>query len=425
MHTIRSLGTKMSNVGVNLKELRNLSLEGALFLFFSFFVFFQCISIAVANTFLGLSVFVAILIVIKNFKTPSNSELFKNIFDSRYWLGLFSVFWLSMFLSGFFSYESIEGLKKAFNWYVYRTAPFFIILFFFRDSRKSTFFIWLALISCVLDIIVGLFLAPEGSTRLKGIFGHPMTLAGFISISMPILCSYLFDWKQKKSALLLSSVLFFIFLMGLLLNGTRGAWLAVAPAILLVGFCFSIKSWKKLVFLSVICASTIVIFCSNQRFEERALSIASTTLQSNTERLCMWQSAWNMFKDNPIVGVGVGQYAHKYQNEYILPQAKERKQNHAHSNIFQMLGQSGAVGLFGFLTLFLGIFWFGFKTVRKDESPYGIMILACSLSFFIQGLTEFNFGNSAVLKYYLVVLGCFVILSSQKEMLNLCVFPRR
>lgn len=90
-----------------------------------------------------------------------------------------------------------------------------------------------------------------------------------------------------------------------------------------------------------------------------------------------------------------------------------------------MLGQSGAVGLFGFLTLFLGIFWFGFKTVRKDESPYGIMILACSLSFFIQGLTEFNFGNSAVLKYYLVVLGCFVILSSQKEMLNLCVFPRR
>lgn len=420
------LGIKMPIADTNRNgKKRNNTLEQVLFLFFSLFIFSQCISIAVANAFLGISVFVAFLIVINNLKGFSNSKIFQNISSSRYWIILFAIFLMAMFLSALFSLEPIASCKKAFNWYFYRFSPFFIILFFFRDFKKITFFVVLALISCAIDIIAGFFLMPEGSTRLKGIFGHPMTLAGFLTVSLPIVSAYLFNWKQKSTSLIFSATFFFVYVIGLLFNGTRGAWIAVSISILVVGIWLSIKSWKKLFFLFLICIATVITFCANERFEERALSITSTTLQSNTERLLMWQSAWNMFKDNPVFGVGAGQYAKKYQNEYILPQAKERSQNHAHSNIFQMLGQSGIVGLFGFLTLFVGIFWFSLKSAIVGKSPYGIVLFAFSLSFFIHGLTEFNFGNSAVLKYYLVLLACFVVLSSRNEGLNLHLFQRK
>ena len=393
-------------------------LERGLFTFFTLFILFQCISIAVANIFFGISIFFTVLIFIKNFQGFTTSQLYRNIALSRYWLGLFMFFWIAMLLSAIFSGDMTLSLKKTFDWYIYRTFPFFIILFFFRDNKRSLFFILLALISCLIDIVVGYFLMPEQATRLKGIFGHPMTLAGFICISMPIACAYLFDWKQKISCLVISAVLFFTFFVGLLLNGTRGAWLAVALSVLMVGIWFSIKSWRKSVFLVLICAATAITFSTNDRFEQRAASIVSTTFQSNTERLCMWQSAWNMFKDHPFFGVGVGKYAQKYREEYILPQAKERLQKHAHSNIFHMLGQSGSVGIIGFMTLFFGIFYFAATRIFKYRSPYAMLLFVCTSSFFVQGLTEYNFGNSAVVKYYFVIIACLIVLSSQKKLLS-------
>ena len=125
-----------------------------------------------------------------------------------------------------------------------------------------------------------------------------------------------------------------------------------------------------------------------------------------------------MFLDHPVLGVGVGQYADKYQKEYILPEAKERRQKHAHSNIFQMLGQSGAIGLISFVLLFGYIFWFGFKSMWRNKNLYGMLIVSVSMSFFIQGLTEFNFGNSAVVKFYWVALASLIVLSRIKDMKN-------
>lgn len=205
-----------------------------------------------------------------------------------------------------------------------------------------------------------------------------------------------------------------------MLNATRGAWLGVIPALFLVGMWFSLKSAKKTMGFIVIVAICTSLFCSHDQVQRRFNTITDMTYQSNSERLLMWKSATNMFLDHPLLGVGVGQYKDKYQREYILPEAKERKQKHAHSNIFQMLGQSGALGLISFILLFGYIFWFGFKSMWKNQNLYGMLIVSISTSFFIQGLTEFNFGNSAVVKYYWVALASLIVLSRIKsEKINL------
>lgn len=73
-----------------------------------------------------------------------------------------------------------------------------------------------------------------------------MTLAGFLIITLPILYAFLLDWKQKRQTLVVTIVLFLIAFVGLLLNETRGAWLALAitlPLITLLYDCSIKKSF--------------------------------------------------------------------------------------------------------------------------------------------------------------------------------------
>lgn len=403
------------------KEIQNFSRLEIIFLFaFSLFVFFQCLSIAVANIFLGISIFFAIIVLAKRIKEKKFNDIHLKIKKNRTWFLIFGFFWAMMLLSALFSGEPIEGAKEFFNTYVFRTFPFFFILLFFDKPKLVFIFLIISIISCALDVIGGYIVAPAGTVRLKGLFGHMMTLAGFLCVSLPLCLSIILNRAQKLSFLVFNLVLFSILAVGLMLNATRGAWLGVIPALFLVGMWFSLKSAKKTMSFIVIAAICTSLFCSLDQVQRRFNTITDMAYQSNSERLLMWKSATNMFLDYPVLGVGVGQYKDKYQKEYILPEAKERKQKHAHSNIFQMLGQSGALGLISFILLFGYIFWFGFKSMWKNKNLYGMLIVSISMSFFIQGLTEFNFGNSAVVKYYWVALASLIVLSRIKsEKINL------
>lgn len=108
------------------KEIQNFSRLEIIFLFaFSLFVFFQCLSIAVANIFLGISIFFAIIVLAKRIKEKKFNDIYLKIKNNRTWFLIFGFFWAIMLLSALFSGEPIEGAKVFFNTYVFRTFPFF------------------------------------------------------------------------------------------------------------------------------------------------------------------------------------------------------------------------------------------------------------------------------------------------------------
>ena len=291
-------------------------------------------------------------------------------------------------------------------------SPLFIILFFFGKKRYASFFLALSILSCVLDVIGGMIIHGDGP-RLRGLYGHPMTLAGFLLTSLPILFCFLLDWKQDRKTLFVTIMFFLIGFTGLLLNGTRGAWLALAVSLPLVAVLYD-HSIKKILFLVIFAVGTSLVFFNSPQLQNRAESITSTTMQSNTERLLMWESAYEMFKDHPVFGVGIGQYASKYLNEYKSPEAKE-KQNHCHNNFLQMLAENGVAGFIGFCLLFGYILLSSLKNAFFKCSPYYVLIFGSSLALLLQGFTEYNFGNSAVIKYYWATLGCLLVLAHQTE----------
>ncbi len=255
----------------------------------------------------------------------------------------------------------------------------------------------------------------SGDLRPAGFFGHPMTFAGFSCLYLPILLVAFLDKRVSGRWQWAAGVLFAFGLVALALNGTRGAWLAVAVVIVsLLGYYFF--HCRKAAVLALCCLLVAGVgFSQCDRFASRAETITDSKYQSNSERLLMWQSAFHMFRDHPVLGVGLGQYKDNYQKKYILPEAKEREIEHAHNNFIQMAAENGAVGLAGFLALISGFIGVSLWRFWKWKNPYALMMAASTLALVLQGLTEYNFGNSAVMKCFWLTEGCLWVLSRTRD----------
>lgn len=394
------------------------SLRELSFVFFLLFAFTQCLSISVGNYVFGIFLLFLVLSVATEWRNTSLEKITERCRVNKGWFFIFIFFLLTMLMSAISSPDVLTGLKTWFFLCFYRIFPFFIVLIFFHEQKKARLLLALSLLSCVIDVLVGFYLGPLPGGRYKGIYGHPMTLAGFLCVSLPVVFALLFKWDQKPECILIQVACFFVLLIGLLLNQTRGAWIAVAVVLFPLGLWLARRSLKKIVVLLVLSLGVLGIFQERSDLSDRLYSITSTTMQSNVERLFMWESALNMFKDDPAFGVGLGQYSIQYRKHYIRPEAKERNQKHAHSNIFQMLGENGLVGLIGFLSLFFYILTYGVVITATRDNVFGPLIVAVTAALLLQGLTEYNFGNSAVIRFYWLVVGSLVALATHDSMVE-------
>ena len=51
-----------------------------------------------------------------------------------------------------------------------------------------------------------------------------------------------------------------------------------------------------------------------------------------------------------------------------------------------------------------------FKEFLSEKYPHSLIIASSTLTVFIQGITEYNFGNSAVMKAFWLVTTCLFLI---------------
>lgn len=366
------------------------------------FALVSFISIAAGNILLGTATLFFFIILYKK-----EINISKNI-KKYYYVIVFFI--LTMFLSALFSGDIVYGLRRWADMWVWRLMPFVII----TCCVKKEDILKILKASCLgisIGILCLIYQGVSGDGRAAGFFGHPMTFAGYLCMYLPLfLLGYfenLFGVKYKY----VSGIMFLAGLAALIFNGTRGAWIAVAMTAGILLLYYMVRNKRNFIVGIILVAVCCGILVNNSAFMHRMSTITNNKYQSNSERLLMWNSAWNMFKDHPVLGVGLGQYKENYQQKYISPKAKEPNLEHAHNNFMQMLAENGMVGFLGFMAMFTYIIWHNFRKFLTSKNIYSIAICAVTITLLLQGFTEFNFGNSAVVKAYWLILGCLVVLA--------------
>ena len=375
-------------------------------LIISFFV-----SIAAGNILLGLLTF---SFFIQLYKRQINfNQNYKEYFIA---IGLFII---SMLLSALFSADITYGLKRWTDMWIWRFMPFVVVIFLLNNYIDGKKVILAGFAGITVTSVYAIYQGLSGLSRANGFYGHPMTLGGWMCIFLPLLLIEFFEKKLLGKYYWLAGLAFCICNAGLVFNATRGAWLAVAIvcAALLIYYMFKSKRNLAVGIIFIALVSTLLV--NNPKFMHRLDTIDDfNKYQSNTERILIWQSAWNMFKEHPILGVGLGlgQYTKNYQQKYISPHAKEPNLTHAHNNFMQMLAENGIVGFAGFVIMFGYIIFKNLIVWFKTRNVYALMIVSATVCLLLQGFTEYNVGNSAVIKMYWFVLGLLILLNNTNNL---------
>ena len=448
-----------------------LSLKNALLISLCMFAVASFISIAAANVFLGISVLLFLIITYKN-KGVNIAT------DKLPYFKAIAVFAGALFVSALFSSDIAYGLKTWADFFIWRFIPF-VMLLTVLDGETFGKKVLAAVIGgfaidCLYAICwsVFIFKGKFDWIRAAGFVGHPMTLAGWTCILLPVLLVFIFRKDVAQKYHWLAILLFAIGSVALLFNATRGAWLALAVVLPLMSSFFILQNKKLLLISLALVLGVGTILVNNASFMKRVDSIDDLKNTSNRSRLIIWDTSIEMFKEHPVLGVGLGNYKNVYQNEYIAPRVdkeinaikklrsfrtlkkseqavvlkapvnlwkiqgykKLKKQernefnkayskfrfeyslsklNHAHNNLLQMLAENGLVGFIGYICAFGFILWKNFKNFLLNKNPYALMIVGSTSALLLQGLTEYNFGNSSVMKIYWLVLACLIILASK------------
>jgi O-antigen ligase len=178
---------------------------------------------------------------------------------------------------------------------------------------------------------------------------------------------------------------------GVWFSYSRIAFFALAVVLLVLGFLRKpLYGWITAAFVGVV--GTVAWFTVSSfrwRFVEGMSGIR--------ERERMWESAFAMFRDRPLTGVGfsrTGEISPWYVQNVL--HAPLEFTSHAHNNFLDMLGATGLLGFTAFLAWWGFLFYACARSFRRaplDRRWLPAAALGGFLAFHVNGLTQVNYWD--------------------------------
>ncbi|MEK9147471.1 MAG: O-antigen ligase family protein [Patescibacteria group bacterium] len=208
--------------------------------------------------------------------------------------------------------------------------------------------------------------------RSIGSFPDPNTFGFYLSFIIP--GAFLIKEKYFKiiGALLILSLLFAF---------SRGAYLGVIISLiilLLVNLKFKTKNEKlklkkkslySFKFLIVVFIFSFLIFSLAGPVRQRLVSSFDFQDKGVSERIEIWSTAFNVIKENPILGVGIGNYTEAV--DLFSEQRGYRSPIHAHNIYLQIAAELGIIGLI----LWIFVFVFALKNLYHFYSRSRVKVI--------------------------------------------------
>lgn len=258
----------------------------------------------------------------------------------------------------FFKAESMTDSAKEIFQVVEYVIVAFVIFSKIRFSDKTlsrTAVLFLSLVSIVvLTAVFQYFNSSVGVMDVKGTFGNRNTYGGFLAVTLPMILSIVLqirDWRMKIWGLVVLSTAGITVLSG-----------AAAVGLLFAGSLICVFTSRRvfLIWASIIAIAGILVLPALPRNNMEVLKQSIGLFDDNGQvkpRYTEWQASLQMWSEQPLLGVGLGNYQSQIGMNYGFLPVKEGPKEHDHNNLFLVFASTtGILGLIGLLTMLL--FWF-------------------------------------------------------------------
>ncbi len=392
------------------------------------------------------------------------SARLKNLFSQPLFLAV-SLFALMFTLATIFAYdphaafwsnyERGEGGFQVLHYYAF----FFLSVYLFREKKDWTRLFWVSIAAAVGMILYGAgaavfnvdpatgalsnpfgFIGPyaEGGklisptflgrvfsngARFQGSLGNPAYVAPYLMFSLFYLI-WLWVSENKRTLLINISygVLGVFLVIFFLASQTRGAFVGLVAALFVFLAVLVLKNrvWRKrLIVLLAVLAVLLgtLMYYGRRDFVKKLpagrlfdIGFSDRTFQT---RLWTWNSAWQGFKERPLLGWGPENFSPVFDKyfdprHFIPGQPSETWFDYAHSIIFDYLVEIGILGFLSYLLIFALFFR---ELVKKFEARSNVfltaLLAALPIGYLIQGLALFNILAIYINIFLFLAFACY------------------
>ena len=291
----------------------------------------------------------------------------------------------------------------------YRYIGLFFIPYFLYKDRVLKIVLSLFSLSIIISFINGSLyykkLKWNFNIRFLSFSSNTLDEAHILAMgSMLILVAIVYYIKERKY--IFTSLFTFTLILAvaaLVMTQGRGAWLGFGAGLFVISF-FLFKSKK--IFIAITILTLLLGYgginskaLENNKYIKRFESIKN----KDNSRILLWESGIEMYKANPIFGVGRDN-AGDYSLEYMKNHFKEQKPNYFSKKMMELAGAGNIHSLYitslaeeGILSIpFIGMFLFIlYKQIRycltreRDFNFYLVVgTMGMLVAFLVGGLTE-------------------------------------
>ncbi|OPL08111.1 MAG: hypothetical protein AVO33_01960 [delta proteobacterium ML8_F1] len=262
----------------------------------------------------------------------------------------------------------------------------------------------------LLGILEYLFVS---GSRIHATFTNPNPFG--IYMVMMFLMSLAISIRNKSKGCMIYSI---IFLSAVFLSGSRASMGAMAVALIIPFFGIPRTELKNsiikfvIIFTSAFVFSQLALYMSvyirenifvDKSLLETITRSSSFVTSSLKARLEFWRVAFELFKNEPVLGYGNGSFFSAYYIEYGMNEWYSR---FTHNHYLQIMAELGIVGI----TLFLAFLWTSFKGVLDNAKQLSKPIffwgmVAGLVAFLLHIGVDFTWNFPAVTMLFFFFLG--------------------
>ena len=348
----------------------------------------------------------------------------------------FIIFLAFCIISSLISLEAEDiSLSIKSSLFYFRIGVFSCFIWYLIDQDKNilTYFYY-ALILCfsalVIDGYIQYFIGTNligfkiSGIRVSSFFGDELIMGSYLSRLFPLLFALFLVKKKQIFEIYFIGFLFILVDVLIFMSGERSAFFFLNLSTVFI--IILIKEYQKFrlitFFIAIVCV--IILSLNSSNLNERMFKGPAEDMglvKSSKEAVIfskahdsLIRTAYNMFKDQPILGHGPKMFRVKCKDEKYATGIKSCM-THPHNFYVQLLAETG---IFGFLFLFSALVFVIYTALRQFKSiifsqkrfltDYQVCLLAGILITVWPLTTNGNFFNNWLMIVYSLPVGFYL-----------------